>query len=298
MDTPNDHHPEDPHAASPGGLSGSTSVLDVRGMQFASEGAVVESVLGRLDGVTAVEANPLAQTATVTFDRARTSIAELRRRVEECGYHCAGESLPNHVCPAAIEPSPTHGHNAGHDGDGNRTAQDVMGHGGHHGAMSMEGMVIGPPLYEDADHARDRIARMGWIERQLAFDTPSAATACRLVCDHREAAAALTALARPGMPAIIRRGGVQHTWASYAGTFRSLLAPANGDRWLAEVECPVTLIAGTRDGITDLDHLAALAEKHPHVTLEVQPNADHSLPLTHPAVCVDAIVKAQGAEVW
>lgn len=159
-------------------------------------------------------------------------------------------------------------------------------------------VAICPPIYEDADHARDRIARMGWIERQLAFDTPSAATACRLVCDHREAAAALTALARPGMPAIIRRGGVQHTWASYAGTFRSLLAPANGDRWLAEVECPVTLIAGTRDGITDLDHLAALAEKHPHVTLDVQPNADHSLPLTHPAVCVDAIVKAQGAEVW
>ncbi len=153
-------------------------------------------------------------------------------------------------------------------------------------------VAICPPLYEDADHARDRIARMGWIEHQLAFDTPSAATACRLVCDHREAAAALTALARPGMPAVIRRGGVQHTWASYSGTFRSLFATAEGDRWLAEVECPVALIAGTRDGITDLDHLAALAKAYPHVTLDVQPGADHSLPLTHPAVCVDAILKA------
>ena len=142
MDTPHDHHSKDTHEVAPGGSGGSTVVLDVRGMQFASEGAVVESVLGRLDGVTAVEANPVAQTATVTFDRARTSIAELRRRVEECGYHCAGESLPNHVCAAAIEPPRTHEHNAGHDGDGNRTAQDVMGHGGHHGAMSMEGMVI------------------------------------------------------------------------------------------------------------------------------------------------------------
>lgn len=154
-------------------------------------------------------------------------------------------------------------------------------------------VAICPPLYENPEHARQRIARLGWIERQLAFDTPMAATACRLVCDHREAAAALTAVARPGLPAVIRRGGVQHTWASYAGTFRSLLAAAEGDRWLADVECPVALIAGARDGITDLDHLAALADEYSHVTLDVQHGADHSLPLTHPAVCVDAIVEAR-----
>ena len=46
MDTPHDHHSKDTHEVAPGGSGGSTSVLDVRGMQFASEGAVVESVLG------------------------------------------------------------------------------------------------------------------------------------------------------------------------------------------------------------------------------------------------------------
>jgi hypothetical protein len=42
----------------------------------------------------AVEADPVAQTATVVFDPARISLAELRRWVEECGYHGAGQSVP------------------------------------------------------------------------------------------------------------------------------------------------------------------------------------------------------------
>ena len=45
-----------------------TVVLDVRGLQFSSEQARVERVLGRRPGVLAVDANPVAQTATVTFD--------------------------------------------------------------------------------------------------------------------------------------------------------------------------------------------------------------------------------------
>ena len=38
-----------------------TEALDVRGLQFASEKAVVDSTLGRLPGVVTVDANPVAQ---------------------------------------------------------------------------------------------------------------------------------------------------------------------------------------------------------------------------------------------
>ena len=56
-----------------------TVVLHV-GRQFrASEKAVVEAALGRHRGVVSVEANPVAQTATVTFDTAQSSVAGLRR---------------------------------------------------------------------------------------------------------------------------------------------------------------------------------------------------------------------------
>jgi P-type Cu2+ transporter len=89
-----------------------TTVLHVGGLGWASEKAVVERVLGRRPGVRLVEANPVSQTATVTFDTARTSVAELRRWVEECGYHCAGQSVPSHVCDPMAEPDPVDGHGA------------------------------------------------------------------------------------------------------------------------------------------------------------------------------------------
>jgi copper chaperone CopZ len=75
------------------------------GWAWASEKAVVERVLSHSPGVRAVEANPVSQTATVAFDSTQTSVAELRRWVEECGYHCAGQSvLPT---PVTRRRSPT-----------------------------------------------------------------------------------------------------------------------------------------------------------------------------------------------
>ncbi|HEX2708443.1 MAG TPA: heavy-metal-associated domain-containing protein, partial [Solirubrobacterales bacterium] len=75
-----------------------TAVLEASGMLRASEKAVVETVIGRRPGVKEVEANPVAQTATVSYDPAETSVEELRRWVIDCGYHCAGQSVPEHVC--------------------------------------------------------------------------------------------------------------------------------------------------------------------------------------------------------
>jgi Cu2+-exporting ATPase len=74
---------------------------------------VVEAVLGRRPGVQEVEANATAQTATVTYDTEKTSVAQLRCRVEECGLHCAGQSVPTHMCDPMQEPDPN-----GHVGHG------------------------------------------------------------------------------------------------------------------------------------------------------------------------------------
>src|SRR5215471_9202967 len=138
-----------------------TAVLHVGGLNWASEKAVAERVLSRRPGVRLVEANPVAQTATVTFDTARTSVAELRRWVEECGFHCAGQSVPSHVCDPMAEPGreaataapaevagapregPAPGEQPVHEALARAGAQaphEVMGHGGHAG-MSMAAMV-------------------------------------------------------------------------------------------------------------------------------------------------------------
>ena len=116
-----------------------SAVLHVGGLHYASEKAVVEGVLGRRPGVLEVDANPVAQTATVTFDPQVTSVDELSRWVEECGYHCAGRSTPGHVCDPLAEEgrdAPVHDHGAMERAE----AAHGHGHGGHAG-MSMESMV-------------------------------------------------------------------------------------------------------------------------------------------------------------
>src|SRR5215218_6832355 len=120
--------------------AGSTSVvLHVGGLHYATEKEVVERVLGARPGVLSVEANPVAQTATVEYDPQATTVAALHEWVEECGYHCAGRSVPGHVCDplAQAEPlAPAHDHAAVERAD----QADGHGHGGHAG-MSMAAMV-------------------------------------------------------------------------------------------------------------------------------------------------------------
>lgn len=52
----------------------------------------------------AVDANPVSQTATVTYDPTRTTVADLRGWIRDCGYHCSGQSVPDHICDPLAEP--------------------------------------------------------------------------------------------------------------------------------------------------------------------------------------------------
>src|SRR2546425_1233844 len=131
-----------------------TVVLDVSGVHYATEKAVVETVLSHRPGVHGVQANPVAQTATVTYDPAVTSLHDLKRWVEECGYHCAGQSVPNHLCDPMVEPNgaaakrdmqapaqarPGTAEHRPHEA-AMRSPEEVMGHGGQAG-MSMDAMA-------------------------------------------------------------------------------------------------------------------------------------------------------------
>jgi Cu2+-exporting ATPase len=121
-----------------------TAILEVSGVQWASSKSVAESVLSRRPGVLTVEVNPVAQTANVTYDRELTSLAKLRDWVRDCGFHCAGQSVPAHVCDPMAEPAPAgqpaHPHHAMTGEAPVASPHDAMGHGGHD-AMSMADMV-------------------------------------------------------------------------------------------------------------------------------------------------------------
>ncbi|CAN5120002.1 heavy metal translocating P-type ATPase [soil metagenome] len=155
-----------------------SAVLELDGLHWATQKNAVEAELSRRPGVLRVEANPVAQTATVTYRPAITSVKELAGWIKDCGYHCRGESVPDHLCShltdaAPVQDTPTAGPraHAGHDvgtavpmsheshgghemstmqvgtmaptpaaGDRTGSPADVMGHGGH-GEMSMAAMV-------------------------------------------------------------------------------------------------------------------------------------------------------------
>lgn len=147
-----------------------TVVMEVEGVQWASTKNIADAVLSRRPGVLTVDTNPVAQTATVTFDPERASIADLTEWVRDCGFHCAGRSVPDHICDPLAETLPSVPEEAGRlepvqpsangeHADRNSTAsqppydgrarsaqpvtrarQEVMGHGGH-GSMSMDSMI-------------------------------------------------------------------------------------------------------------------------------------------------------------
>ena len=131
------------------GKERSTAVLDVRGILRATQQNTVAAVLGRRPGVLDVEVNAVAQSANVVFDPRRTSLAELRAWVTECGYHCAGQSVPAHICDPMDEPDPpgparaaeaVRPAHAGHVPEGVPSPDEAMGHGGPD-EMSMAAMV-------------------------------------------------------------------------------------------------------------------------------------------------------------
>jgi Cu2+-exporting ATPase len=107
-----------------------STTLEVHGLHWATSTAAVDGALRRLPGVLDVQANAVSQTATVVYDPDRTSVAELSSWIRDCGYHCAGRSVPEHLCDPMADEGP-----AGSGG------HEAAGHAAHHGDMSLQDMA-------------------------------------------------------------------------------------------------------------------------------------------------------------
>jgi len=118
----------------------------------------VEKQLVKLPGVHRAEVNYVAGSATVVYDETTIDLKTIKARVQECGYHCAGERTPKHICvpedpPAAaafaVTPTPhaahVHDEHVAHQDHGEHAAPgktDAMAHEmGHGGGMDMQAMV-------------------------------------------------------------------------------------------------------------------------------------------------------------
>jgi Cu2+-exporting ATPase len=130
-----------------------TAVLEMGGVNWASSAPLAEKVLLGRPGVVSASVNAVAQTATVTFDEDATSIADLAGWVRECGYHCAGQSVPDHLCDPLLEPvspRPRESHDA-HAGHVMPMAPDA--HAGHDMPMAPDAHAGPSEPAKDDSHA-------------------------------------------------------------------------------------------------------------------------------------------------
>lgn len=150
---------------------------------------------------------------------------------------------------------------------------------------------VGPPIWPDADTARNALGRLGPMGRSLILDRRIAHAICSFNCRHRNLAGLLSAAIAPRWPIPIARQASLHTWPAYIDTLQEQIIdcpwPELLDR-LAAAHTPVHLIRGDRDGIGDTGYIQGLATI-PGVDVVTVPG-DHTLPATQPRLLVDALI--------
>ncbi len=142
------------------------SVIQVNGLLTALCARNVEKALTKMPGVHHAAANYLNNTATVHYDETQVSLAQLQSAVADCGYVCAGESLPDHMtqaqhtAPSAARPM-EHAAHAAHTANAptlDHAAQaEQLGHAAAGASAGMEDHSAhgGRPGMTAADMERD-----------------------------------------------------------------------------------------------------------------------------------------------
>jgi len=149
---------------------------------------------------------------------------------------------------------------------------------------------FGPPIYGSRAEARSRIGASGPMARLFALPGPMGEIACDWVCEHRPLAARLATLSHPRLPGPIAAAAVEHNWASYSRTLTRVILDAEAADWLAKIEAPVQLVAGSSDRVVDRKLLSRLASR-PGIALQIW-SGRHDLPLVEAKRCGAAIVHA------
>ena len=79
-----------------------TGIVEVGSMISALSARGVEKRLVRLPGIRRAEVNYVSGSATVEHDERVIDLKRIKGVIHECGYHCAGELTPRHVCVPKI----------------------------------------------------------------------------------------------------------------------------------------------------------------------------------------------------
>ena len=138
-----------------------TSTIEIGELVSTLSAAGVQRQLSTLAGVHHADVNYVAGSASVHYDEAQTSLAAIRQRVVDCGYHCRGELVPAHICAPADHKAgaAAHAGHSGHSGHPAPTAHsppaDRSSHSSHGGAAKAGAAPQDPKadMMHDMGHA-------------------------------------------------------------------------------------------------------------------------------------------------
>ncbi len=137
-----------------------STTLDVGGTVSVLDYQCVEKQLRQLGGIHQAASNPASNSVSVEYDEAKISVPEIKNRIRECGFHCAGEVVPSHlshehaghdhsqratVAPIPSSAPPSKADHAGHAMTPAKSSmpmsQDMAHEMGHGAGMDMQAMV-------------------------------------------------------------------------------------------------------------------------------------------------------------
>ncbi len=160
-----------------------------------------------------------------------------------------------------------------------------------HASRVQRVVTWGAPMYSDLDSA---IRHMGLVPRLFAMDGKPAQLACRLMCAQRTAAARMAIISRPDVPSPLAAASVEHTWASYRGSLRSLVIDNDWREPLLALEAAgigAELQWGNEDKIGSPSDVEGWASNRPSIEIVRVPGCDHHLPFVAPRTAVvDALI--------
>ena len=156
-------------------------------------------------------------------------------------------------------------------------------------------VAFSPPLYADEAAARRCLSRANPLVRLLVANPSLSEAVCDWMFEHHSLAERLGRIVRPELPAPLAEDQFKHTYRSYSQTLAEVIVAAGAAGWVEDVGVPIHLVAGTDDDLVDRPFLRRLSERHPHLSLSVWPEAEHELPLTHPAACVTEIERLRAS---
>lgn len=136
-----------------------STTLDVGGMVSALDYQCVEKQLRRLRGVHQAGSNPASNSVSVEYDETRISVPEIRNKIRDCGFHCAGEVTPSHLSDAHA--GHQHGHRPTVAPSPSSELPSKAGHAGHEAPTSSGHEMTPPKTSSSMPMSRDMVHEMG-----------------------------------------------------------------------------------------------------------------------------------------